>query len=616
MSKQEKLDTAKLRKRIYSFVRPFLGILGLSIFLGILFSIFTTLPFPLFEIVLELLFGESLFENATGIESSTLKSLKSDFMNFFVGIIYVKDNYYATTFNLSLIIVAIFVIKNIIKYLMVWVQTYLQQGIIKSIRDEVFRNLSNLSLSYFSKNRQGNLISILTNDVEVLNNSTIMAAIKVLKDTIEVILKVFFLLAISPFLILISISISLLTFVILRVAKKYLQRYGRRMQERMADFTSTLQETISGIKVVQAYNAGNKASGKFEGDTKRFLDASIKHKKIVSIVPGVGEIFAIISLCIVLVLGGEMVHNGEIASSELILFITMLFGVMSPLNAIVNSISGFQRGYVAADRVFNILDSKSDIISGKIIPDKFQKSINIVNLNFAYEDNPVLRRVDINIEKGKKIAFVGSSGSGKSTILDLVLRFYDPKGGSISLDGTNIKELNLEHYRNLFGLVSQETVLFNDTIKNNLLYSNEQASDNEMYQALKTSNAFGFVSNLPNKIHEVVGDRGQTLSGGERQRLAIARALLRNPEILVFDEATSALDSESEKIVQDAIDKSLKDKTAIIVAHRLATITNCDIIYVFEEGRVVESGSHQELLELGGVYKKLYDIQFGISHSK
>lgn len=610
MSKTKDIDTKALRSRIFTFVKPFTNILILSLILGILFSVFTTLPLALFEIVVELIFQESLVEKSIGVGEDFFGALKNNFMNFFVGIIQVEGDYSATLLNLSLLLILLFIIKNIVKYLMIWAQTYLQNGIVKSIRDSVFKNLSSLSIDHFSRTKQGDLISKMTNDVEVLNTNTIMNSIKVIKDAIEVILKLIFLLGISPFLIAISLSVTMLTFVVLRFARKYLKRYAKRMQESMADFTTTLQETVSGIKIIQAYGAEQRSNRKFEKDTERYLRSTIKHKKIISIVPGLGEIFAIISLCFVLVFGGEMVQSGEIASSELLLFITLLFGVMSPVNAIVNSIAGFQRGYIAADRVFELLDADTLIKSGSKSIRKFEESIKLERIDFAYEDQNVLKDINLEIPKGKKIAFVGASGSGKSTILDLILRFYDPKGGKITIDGANIKEYDLNDYRRIFGLVSQDTILFNDTLRSNIKYGNDAATDSDIERCLKTANAYEFVSKLPNYLDEQVGDRGGTLSGGERQRIAIARALARDPEILVFDEATSALDSESEKIVQGAINEALQDRTAIIVAHRLATITNCDIIYVFEDGKLAESGNHLELLKANGVYKKLYDIQF------
>ncbi len=608
-SKENEKVKPKIAKRIISFVLPFKKILILSFFLNILFSILTAITFPLFKFVLDLVFNESI--QITHSNSSDIFIQFKEFVfNSIIYIINVEGDTEATLLNFGLLTISIFILKNIVKFFTNFVSAILQQNIVKSIRDKVFAKLSNISLDYFSKSRQGNIISILTNDVEVLNNTTVLNSLNVVREFIQVIINMFFLLSISPYLTMIAFSTSIFTVFILRIARKYLQRYSKRMQQFMADFTSTLQETIAGIKVIQAYNAEEKANNKFYNDTSKFVKAAVKHKNMLSVVPGLSEIFAIAALCTVLVIGGGLVINNQIEASELITFILLLFGIMSPINSMVNSIAGFQRGYVAAERVFGVMDAESKVISGKIPVNSFKNNIIIKDVSFAYQDEIVLKDVSLSIEKGKKIAFVGASGSGKSTILDLLIRFYDPQKGSISLDNIEIADYNLQEYRNLFSTVSQETVLFNDTIFNNMLYGNEKASEEEVIASLKTAYCWDFVSKLPEGIHTNIGDRGLTLSGGERQRLAIARAILRNPDILIFDEATSALDSESEKIVQDAINKSLENRTAIIVAHRLATIIDCDTIHVFDKGRIVESGSHKELLELNGVYKNLYNIQF------
>lgn len=611
MDNKEKKSEVKqsFYKRIISFLIPYKHIFLLSFLLNLLFSFLTAVTFPLFKFVLDL-----VFQNKIGIQEvptgDFLESIKVHFYNFITYLINVNGDIKATLLNFGILTIFLFVIKNIVKYYANYVSGVLQERLIKSIRDKVFAKLSGISLDYFSRSRQGNIISILTNDVAVLNNTTIINSLNVLREIIQVIINIGFLLSISPYLTLIAFSASIFTVLILRLARKYLQRYAKRMQQYMADFTSTLQETISGIKVIQAYNSEAKANAKFFDDTEKYVKAAIKHKNMTSVVPGLSEIFAIFALCIVLVVGGGLVIDSQIASSDLIVFILLLFGTMGPVNSIVNSIAGFQRGYVAADRVFSVLDAKSNIYSGKVPIKGFEDSIEISNVTFAYENDIVINDISFQINKGEKIAFVGASGSGKSTILDLIVRFYDATTGIIKFDSLNIKDYDLAQYRKLFSIVSQDTVLFNDTIANNIRYGKENATNEEVVNALKTAYCWDFISKLPEGINSNVGDRGSTLSGGERQRLAIARALVRDPQILVFDEATSALDSESEKIVQDAINKSLENRTAIIVAHRLATIIDCDRIYVFSNGRIVESGTHQELLSLNGVYKNLYNIQF------
>lgn len=609
-SKDKKnVKRAGFYKRIGSYLAPYKSLFILSFFLNFLFSFLTAIAFPLFKFVLDLVFNKDLAIQEVPSDDFFL-AVKIHFYNAITYLISSNEGIKSTLLNFGILTIFIFVLKNIVKYLANYVGAVLQQSIIKSLRDKVFTKLSSISLDYFSKSRQGNIISTLTNDVEVLNNTTITNVLNVLRELIQVLINIAFLFSISPYLTFIAFSVSILTLVIIRIARKYLQRYAKRMQQYMADFTSTLQETISGIKVIQAYNSEDKANKKFYNDTAKYVKASIKHKNMVSVVPGISEIFAIFSLCVVLVVGGGLVIDTQIDSSDLIVFILLLFGTMGPITSIVNSVAGFQRGYVAADRVFEILDAESKIKSGNTSIKNFNKSIDINNIDFSYENDLVLNNINLSIAKGEKIAFVGASGSGKSTILDLLIRFYEPKKGNIKLDGIDIKDYELNQYRKIFSMVSQETILFNDTIANNIRYGKEDASDEEVISALKTAHCWEFVSKLPENIHSNIGDRGSQLSGGERQRLAIARALVRNPQILIFDEATSALDAESEKIVQNAINQSLENRTAIIVAHRLATIIDCDKIYVFQKGRIVESGTHSELLEKNNVYKNLYNIQF------
>jgi subfamily B ATP-binding cassette protein MsbA len=382
------------------------------------------------------------------------------------------------------------------------------------------------------------------------------------------------------------------------------------MQNAISDFTSTLQESISGIRVLKAYGAEAKASAAFEENTEKFLKSSIKHKKIITIIPAINEVFAIVALCVVLFVGGTAINDGQLSFDDLWLFLVSLFSIMSPITTVIDTISKFQRGIVSAGRIFKVLEAQSTVINGTEKIENFRDKISIRNLSFAYADIPILKDVSFDIEKGKKVAFVGPSGSGKSTMLDLLIRFYDPADGTISIDNQNIKNFDTDSYRSLFGIVSQETILFNDTIAGNIRFGKPEATIDEVTEAAKNANAFNYISATSDGFGTNVGDRGTKLSGGERQRLAIARALVRNPEILVFDEATSALDSESEKIVQDAINKNLEERTAVLVAHRLATIINCDLILVFDRGKIVERGSHAELLAMDGIYKKLYDIQF------
>jgi len=595
--------------RVAKFILPFKKLLFLQIFLNTIFSFFSTLSVTLILPILELIFGSN--NNRTIVNTGNpLKDLSNNFFQFIFSLVYSDKGTIDTLFNISILIITVFTFKNIFKYLGAVVSTRLEEGVIKSIRDNIFTRLVNLSLDYFTAARQGNLISIITNDVATLNSTTLNSFTTVIREFIQVLLFLFLLLSISPLLTFAAFSTSIISIFLIRLTVKFLRRYAERMQIAMADYTSTMNETIGGIRVVKAFNNENSSIDKFKKDTNKYVISAIKHKKIIEIIPSINELFAIIALCVVLFIGGSQVLNNELQPEKLMLFLFSLFSIMSPISTIFNSLSKFQHGIVAAERIFSIIDKEPSVKSGSKKINSFNNKITIENLDFAYKDDLVLNNINIEIPKGKKIALVGASGSGKSTLLDLIIRFFEPTRGTIYLDGIDIKEFDINSYRNLFGIVSQESILFNDTIANNISFG-INASKEEIINASKQANAYKFIANLPNGFDTKIGDRGVTLSGGERQRIAIARAILRNPDILLFDEATSALDSENEKIVQSAIEQNLKDKTAIIVAHRLATIIDCDEIFVFDNGKIVEKGTHTELLKTDGIYAKLYNIQYG-----
>lgn len=614
---KQKYSNSAIIKKILRYVKPFMGLLLLSFFLNTLFSLMSALSVSLINPIIQVLFktDESVTGTADTIanQSEGLKSLYHDFYDFIFSIVKVENSLTATLVNLSILIIAVFFLKNVFKYLSAVVGVKMEEGIIKSIRDALFKKLTDLSLDFYLTTRQGNLISILSNDVQTLNSNTVSSFTGLLREFIQVVLFLFLLTSISSKLTLIAFSTSIISFLIIRYSIRYLRKYAKRMQVSMADYTTTLQETIEGIRVVTAYNAQEIVNEKFQKDSERFVNSAVKHRKIITLVPSLNEILAIVSLCVVLFVGGSSVLKGTMKAEDLMTFLFVLFSIMSPIRTIVDGYSKFQRGFVAGERVFEILEREPTVISGTEKVSALNTGIEIKNAHFSYSECEVLKNVNFNIHKNKKIAFVGPSGSGKSTMLDLIIRFYDLNKGSIEIDSKDIKTLDIHSYRALFGIVSQDTILFNDTVANNIRYGNHSISEAEVIQAAKQANAYNFIQNLPEGFNSMIGDRGVNLSGGERQRIAIARALVRNPEVLVFDEATSALDAESEKVVQDAINQSLKEKTAILVAHRLATIIDCDEIYVFDKGEIVESGTHKELLVKNGLYRNLYDIQFAES---
>jgi len=608
--------TSKLMLRIWGFVRPFLKLLFGVIILNTIFSTFSALSIAVIKPLLELIFqtgGNVVHSNTVPAASGFFSDLNHLVYGSIEKLVYSPNDLFATLLNFSILIISIFIIKNIFKFWAAVAQVKLEEGITKLIRDTLFKNMTWLSIEFFARSKEGTLLSAITNDAMVVNASSIASIANALREIIQIILFLFLLLSISPYLTFIAFSTSIISLFLLKFALKYIRRYASRMQIAMADYTSAMQETIAGIRVVKAYNAEENAIANFVKQTLKYVRSAVKHRKIITLIPSINEVFAIIALCVVLFVGGNQVLvTKELSASDLLAFLFYLFAIMSPVALTISNLSKVQRGFVAAERIFKILDTEPTVKSGTDKIDRLESLIEVKNVNFAYKDIGIIKNANFKIEKTKKIAFVGASGSGKSTMLDLIIRFYDPVDGEILIDGKNIKDFDLKSYRSLFGIVGQETMLFNDTISNNIKYGFEGAKEEDIIEAAKVSNAYNFIMELPDGFNTFIGDRGVLLSGGERQRIAIARALVRNPQILVFDEATSSLDNESEKIVQNAINKSLKDKTAIIVAHRLSTIIGSDEILVFDKGEIVERGNHDYLYNLGGVYRKLYDFQFAI----
>ncbi len=603
----------KLYLKTVSFIKPFKWLLVYSVILSLIFSLFNTLSVALIKPVFQIIFKTSNDVVVNTKNITFLENLKNQFFDYILKII-TGDDIYSTLIRFGFLIVLVFVLKNFFKYWNAIIMTRFEEGIVKSIRDRVFSKMTSLSIDFFNKSKQGSLVSIIANDVTVVNSTMISSFAVIMREGSQVVFFMLFLMSISPELTLIAFSSSLLSLTIVRVARRYLRRYALRMQKALADYTGTLTEIISGIRVVKAYNAENIANDKFKIDSDKYVKSAVKHKKIVTLLPSINEVFAIMALSLVLLVGAVKINNHQLTADDLMLFLFSLFSIMAPLTSVINQLVQFPRGFVSAERIFEILDQEPTVADGADELTGFAESIEIKDLSFGYNDNHVLKNINLTIPKGKKIAFVGGSGSGKSTMLDLIIRFYDPQKGQVLIDGKDIRDYTVKSVRGLFGIVSQENMLFNDTVANNIRYGKDAAEQEEINEAARFANAFNFIDKMENRFDTMLGDRGVNLSGGERQRVAVARALIGNPEILIFDEATSALDAESEKIVQKAIEESLQGKTAIIVAHRLATIINCDVIYVFHQGEIIERGTHSDLYNENGYYRRLCDLQFAHSN--
>ncbi len=576
-----------------------------------MFSVLSTVTIIVIQPVLEALFNPESMNSQPLISNneSISASIKQWFFTSVLDIVK-SDSHSKTLFHLGLLILFLFILKNLTKYLGNNVNVRLGEGISKSIRDQLFRKIMSLSMDYFNRSKVGDNISFITNSVATMNGAVSPLFLTVFRQPIEIALFLAVLFSYSPFLTLIAFSTSIGSLLIIKLSTKAIKNYASRMLFSMHALTSLIQEMISGIRLVKTTATEEKATSQFEQETQRYVKASVKNQKLVDLVPALNEILAISALCAVLYVGGNQVYAGELKPQELMTFLFALFSIMSPIAQLTNTPAVIQKGIVAAESVFDIIDQQPTVKNGNTSIKTFTSSITVDNLHFSYDGNhEVLHDIHLSIDKGKTIALVGQSGSGKSTMSDLIVRLYDPNKGSICVDGINIKEFSIEEYRQLFGIVSQDSFLFNDTIAENICFGKNTISEDEMIYAAKMANAHDFIMSLPLGYQTKIGDRGVLLSGGQKQRLAIARALVRKPQILIFDEATSALDAESEHLVQEAIHNLLQGRTAIIIAHRLSTIIDADCIYVFDNGSIAESGTHKELLEKGGIYSRLCSLQ-------
>lgn len=599
--------------RIFSYAWIFRKYFVLNIFSNVFYAFFGTLSMISLFPMLKVLFNqtEQLTSPPVWLGISDLANYSENYLNYFVTLKKVDGNNDVLIFMVGLIVIT-FLLKNIFNYMSMFFITYLRNGVVKNIRNDIYKSIIKLSLSYYSEKKRGDIVARISSDVQELDHSFLSIFELIVKDPLMVLFTLLSMFLISPKLsIFVIVFIPICGFVISLVGKS-LRRKSLKVQKEQGQFISLVDETLSGMKILKIFNAEEKFQKKFTNSTIRFYKFSNSVLNRKNLASPLSEFLGITAIAGVLWVGGMMVlKENSLDASAFIVYLGLAYNILTPAKSLSRATYKVKKATAAAERIFDVIDNDTIISENKnaIEINSFDHNIEIKNMSFSYENDVVINNLNLTIPKGSSVALVGQSGSGKSTLANLICRFYDTQKGEICFDNTDIKNLKKESLRKMIGLVTQDSILFNDTIKNNLLIAKEDATNDEIINCLKVANAWEFVKKLPKKIDTNIGDSGNKLSGGQKQRLSIARAVLKNPPILVLDEATSALDSESEKLVQTALDNLMKDKTSIVIAHRLSTIQNSEKIIVLDKGQIIESGKHKELMKKDGVYSNLVKMQ-------
>lgn len=604
-------------KKLSHFIVPYKKYAFLNIFFNILYAIFGTLSFVSLMPMLKV-----LLKTAKPI---TIKPNKEDYasfldygdyleasLNYFITQKIETDGQYSVLILMICIVLATFLLKNLSGYFSNFFLAYLRNGILKDIRNKMYQKTVELPISYFSEKRKGDIIARISADVNEIQNSLLAILELLVREPLTILFTIIVMFSISLKLtIFVFVFIPISGFIISKVGKS-LKKHSQRVQEENGAFLSVMDETLNGLKIIKGYNAEQKFNKIFNNSTSRLYKFAnnLAHRQ--NLASPTSEFLGIVVIAVILLYGGRMVLVDNILTpDEFITYMALAYNILTPAKAISKASYKVKSGNASADRVLEILNTESSLKDAQDAKtkDSFNDAVKLENISFKYEDDYVLKDFSMSVPKGKTVALVGQSGSGKSTIANLVTRFYDVNKGQITIDNKNIKDLKKHSLRSLLGLVTQDSILFNDSVKNNVLIGKEDATDEQVIEALKIANAWEFVKDLPKGIDTNVGDSGNKLSGGQKQRISIARAVLKNPPIMILDEATSALDTESERLVQVALENMMKNRTSIVIAHRLSTIQNADEIIVMQKGEIVEQGKHQELLDKKGVYSNLVAMQ-------
>ncbi len=597
--------------RLVKLLKPYRHLLVLSFVLIVLFSICNALSVYLSIPLLKTLFTTSGSDFSFGPSKNFFDSLRQTLDSY----IFSSGDKYDSLVKVCILLLVSYFLKNLFGYLQSILTQYVEKSLITDLRRRLFHKFNSLSLKYFHQRRAGDIVSRFISDVNAIQNTVSVTFTDLIKQPILIATFLFMAFFISWKLTLISvITIPVSVFFIIYLGKK-LRKYSIRVQEKLGEFTSVISENIYGSKIIRAFSMENFENKRFELKLKDYFRTLMKSAYYSNLTGPVTEMVSVLLGVFIIWYAGREIFSGySLAPEEFIGYLIIVFQLMAPIKNLSSVSNRIHESYAATNRIFEIIDTKPDIFdyTAAVAKNTFENNIEFNKVTFAYTDDKlILDNINLKINKNEKIAIVGSSGVGKSTMIDLIPRFYEVSSGEISIDGINIKDIQLKSLRDLFGIVTQEIILFNDTIKNNIAYGHENIPMGKITEAAKNANADDFIIQTEQGYDTVIGERGLKLSGGQKQRIAIARALLKNAPIMILDEATSSLDTESEYLIQDAIEKLMENRTSIVIAHRLSTIRNADRIIVLDSGKISNIGSHEELIsEDNSIYKKLYELQF------
>lgn len=601
-------------KKIIRYAIPYKGYGFLNICFNILYALFSTLSFLALMPLLEVIFKPNaarITEEPTFEGIAKLVDYFKDYMNYYITQVAGDDKSQALMIVVGLVIIT-FLFKNVFNYLAMFFITFLRNGVLKDIRNDLYFKTLDLPIAFFSEKRKGDIMARISTDVLEIQHSFLSILELIVREPLTIIFTI-------AAMLLISVKLTLFVFIFIPISGflisligKSLKRKSDKVQKEQGYFLSLIEESLGGLKIIKAFNSESHFNKRFQESTNRFYHFSNKLLNRTNMASPTSEFLGIGVIAILLWYGGRLVLvEGSLDGEAFIAYMGLAYNILTPAKAISKASYNVKKGNAAAQRVLEIIETKNPLLDKENAIDKntFDSKIAFNNISFKYQDDYVLEDFSLTVEKGQTVALVGQSGSGKSTLANLITRFYDVNKGSITIDGIDLKDFKKDALRGLMGVVTQDSILFNESVANNVKLGNQEASEAEILEACETANAHEFIKDLPEQYNTNIGDGGNMLSGGQKQRLSIARAVLKNPPIMILDEATSALDTESEQLVQQALEKMMENRTSIVIAHRLSTIQNADKIVVMQKGKIVEQGKHDELLALNGVYHKLVSMQ-------